>query len=210
MVEQPEIGRELREHNEKIVQCLLLLNEQRNELAFLIEKQYEERKKLEMEMERITYKLCLINKSLSQRIRTKNNYDKTLMEIEVKYNELVKTSENLLVVVQKEFNELDSTINKKTSTGSTVIVDDKGSCSPVSEKECQCDTLKETKVEKPTVTMTDTKIDVELPTKLEKSPEARTNGSSKEKDSDEDNHQMANNAGSDEDLNLELNFKEYS
>lgn len=61
---QGDFGQELRENNEKIIECILLLREQREELIFIIEKQYEERKKLETEMERITYKLCLVSFSL--------------------------------------------------------------------------------------------------------------------------------------------------
>lgn len=58
---QGDFGQELRTNNDKIVECILLLREQREELAYIIGKQYEERKKLETEMERITYKLCLVN-----------------------------------------------------------------------------------------------------------------------------------------------------
>lgn len=58
---QEEFGQELRENNQKIVECVRLLREQRDELAFIIEKQYQERKKLETDMERITYKLCLVS-----------------------------------------------------------------------------------------------------------------------------------------------------
>lgn len=57
---EQELGRELKENNEKIVHCLLEMRTQRDELVFLIQKQREERKKLEVEMERLTYKLCLV------------------------------------------------------------------------------------------------------------------------------------------------------
>lgn len=58
---QGDFGQELKQNNEKIIECIVLLREQRDELAFIIERQYEERKKLETEMERITYKLCLVS-----------------------------------------------------------------------------------------------------------------------------------------------------
>ncbi|CAG9820598.1 unnamed protein product [Phaedon cochleariae] len=172
--EKEDIGQELRENNEKIVECILLLRDQRDELGFIIERQYEERKKLETEMERITYKLCLvrifkgnlylskfklrliteehhiivqnsreinnwgeylandqkfipdalkfidivrhINKSLAQRIKAKQDYDNTLNEIESNYAKLVKDSGDLLLMIKKEFEKLDSMINKRTST----------------------------------------------------------------------------------------------
>lgn len=57
---QEDLGKELRENSDKIVECILLLREQRAELAYIIERQYEERQKLENEMEKITYKLCLV------------------------------------------------------------------------------------------------------------------------------------------------------
>lgn len=133
---QEDLGQELRENNDKIVECILLLRQQREELCYIIEKQYDERKKLETEMERITYKLCLvssffrnfkitkfswlltfqINKSLTQRLKAKTNYDKTLEEIEENYAKLVKNSGALLLVIQKEFAKLDSLLNKHTST----------------------------------------------------------------------------------------------
>ncbi|XP_072388506.1 macrophage migration inhibitory factor-like isoform X1 [Diabrotica undecimpunctata] len=54
-----DIGGELRNNNEKIVEYILSLRQHRDELIYIIDKQYKERKKLETEMERITYKLCL-------------------------------------------------------------------------------------------------------------------------------------------------------
>ncbi|XP_023020511.1 uncharacterized protein [Leptinotarsa decemlineata] len=111
-----DMGRELRENNEKIVECILLLKEQRDELTFIIDKQQEERKKLETEMERITYKLCLINKSLAQRIKAKSSYDNTINEIEENYAKLVRESDDLLGLIKTEFDKLESLINKKTST----------------------------------------------------------------------------------------------
>lgn len=55
-----EIGKEVKENNEKIVRYLLELKSQRDELMFLIQKQVDEKAKFEMEMERLTYKLCLV------------------------------------------------------------------------------------------------------------------------------------------------------
>lgn len=57
---EEEIGKEVKENNEKIVRYLLELRAQRDELMFLIQKQAEEKAKFEMEMERLTYKLCLV------------------------------------------------------------------------------------------------------------------------------------------------------
>lgn len=109
-------GGELRENNEKIVECILLLRDQRSELGFIIEKQYEERKNLEKEMERLTFKLCLLNKSLAQRILAKKNYDETIAEVEARYKKLIENSSDLLEYLKSEFQELESMLSKKTGT----------------------------------------------------------------------------------------------
>lgn len=53
---------------------------------------------------------------MAQRIKAKTNYDKTLEEVEVNYEKLVKNSGDLLQFIQKEFAQLDSQMNKKTNT----------------------------------------------------------------------------------------------
>lgn len=58
--DKDEMAKELRENNDKICNYICNLKSQREELIYIIEKQYDERKRLETEMERITYKLCLV------------------------------------------------------------------------------------------------------------------------------------------------------
>lgn len=67
-------GLELKERNEKICNCIKELKVQRNELDFLIEKQQEEKIKLQTEIERITYKLSLV-RSLLLYIRLSNSFN---------------------------------------------------------------------------------------------------------------------------------------
>ncbi|XP_057669921.1 uncharacterized protein LOC130902106 [Diorhabda carinulata] len=122
-----EIGRELKENNEKIVEYIVCLRQHREELTYIIDKQYKERKKLETEMERVTYKLCLINKSMAQRIKTKKLYDDTIAEIESNYCHLIKDSEKILGVIRSEYEKLESTLNKKTSTEETDLTDENAS-----------------------------------------------------------------------------------
>ncbi|CAG9857709.1 unnamed protein product [Phyllotreta striolata] len=111
-----EMGRILKENNDKICDYICNLRTQRDDLVYIIEKQYEERKRLETEMERITYKLCLINKSMAQRIKAKCLYDQTIDEVEEQYSKLVKDSGTILALVQNRFQKLDGMINKTTST----------------------------------------------------------------------------------------------
>ncbi|KAG5881467.1 hypothetical protein JTB14_000895 [Gonioctena quinquepunctata] len=133
-----DLGKELRENNEKIVECIKTLKEQRDELAYIIEKQQEERQKLETEMERITYKLCLINKSLAQRIKAKTCYDNTLIEIENNYAKLVKDSGDLLGLIKIEFENLESMINKKTNTEEQLMLNGSGEQIYRDDKACTC------------------------------------------------------------------------
>lgn len=53
-------GSELRLNNEKIVEYMRLLKKQKDEITFLIEKQEEEKVKIQNEIEKLTYKLTLV------------------------------------------------------------------------------------------------------------------------------------------------------
>nr|CAH7742941.1 unnamed protein product [Callosobruchus chinensis] len=105
--------------------------------------------RLETEMERITYKLCLLNKSLAQRINAKTCYDKTLQEMEEKYANLVKNSADLLMYIKEEFSDLESMINKKTSTdegptgGYVVDTQASGERGQLGGKTCKCKPLRQ-------------------------------------------------------------------
>lgn len=55
-------GAQLRKNNDQIVHYLTTLKTQRNEINQLIQKQEDEMKKLQQEVERITYKIALVAK----------------------------------------------------------------------------------------------------------------------------------------------------
>lgn len=57
-----------------------------------------------------------LTKSLNQRIQAKDNYDKTIKEIEDNYNSLVKESGKLLSALTSEFQQLEEMMDKKTNT----------------------------------------------------------------------------------------------
>nr|XP_008194938.1 PREDICTED: Sjoegren syndrome nuclear autoantigen 1 homolog [Tribolium castaneum] len=109
-------GHELRENNEKIVKLMSILKKQRNEMNFLIEKQVEEKSRIQNEIERLSFKLSLLTKSLGQRVLAKNNYDKTIKEIEENYSSLVEESGKLLSTITKEVHELEEIMDKKIGT----------------------------------------------------------------------------------------------
>ncbi|CAG9768057.1 unnamed protein product [Ceutorhynchus assimilis] len=112
-----ETGKTLNTNNQGIIKYLCGMEEERNNLGTIIQKQFEEREKIESDIEKLTFKLGLINKSLTMRIKTKNNYDKTIDEIKVHYEKLVDSSNNLREIVEKTQTELDSLMNKKIGTG---------------------------------------------------------------------------------------------
>ncbi|KAJ8909880.1 hypothetical protein NQ315_013514 [Exocentrus adspersus] len=122
--EEEVMGKEVKENNEAIVHCLLELRKQRDDLEYLLEKQLEEKKTLEMEMERLTYKLCLINKSMGQRAKALENYNETIGEIEQQYEKLKQNALELKTALASECDQLDSLINKKTSTEDALGKDD--------------------------------------------------------------------------------------
>ncbi|KAF5284657.1 hypothetical protein FQR65_LT13488 [Abscondita terminalis] len=101
-------GTILKERNEQIVKYISELKTQRNELNFLIDKQQEEKFKLETEIRRITYKLSLLNKSAEET-----------------YGKIVESSGALLDSVQKTTEKLESSMDKKVGTESSYIVESK-------------------------------------------------------------------------------------
>ncbi|XP_044261445.1 cilia- and flagella-associated protein 251-like [Tribolium madens] len=109
-------GHELRENNEKIVKLMSILKKQRNEMNYLIEKQKEEKNRIQNEIEKLTFKLSLLTKSLGQRVQAKSNYDKTIKEIEENYSSLVEESGKLLSTITKEVHELEEIMDKKIGT----------------------------------------------------------------------------------------------
>lgn len=128
-----EPGPELNVYSEQIVKCIMELREQRDEINLLISKQEEEKLRLKTEMQRINYKLALvivivfgrafylkvffqISKSLSQRLKAKLAYDKTIEEAEKNYKQLVLNSGQLLDSVQKTVNQLTDAMDKKVGT----------------------------------------------------------------------------------------------
>lgn len=62
---------------------------------------------------------------MAQRLKAKQNYNATINEIEEKYRKLKENSGDLMAMVAKDFDQLDSLLNKKTSTED--IVNMKGS-----------------------------------------------------------------------------------
>lgn len=53
---------------------------------------------------------------MTQRMEARNNYDKTICEIESSYNSIVMSSERLLGCVEKEYGALESIMDKKVGT----------------------------------------------------------------------------------------------
>lgn len=124
-------GLKLSENNDKIVDCILELKAQYAEMCLLLKKQEEERVKLQAEMDRIAYKLLMVkkralkklntkkiffqlNKSIVQRTKNIQIYEKTIAEAEARYGELVRTSNFLVKALQDNAEFLDAnTGNKK-------------------------------------------------------------------------------------------------
>lgn len=55
-----QVGKELDVNNQGIVKYLCGIEEERRNLEIIIQKQYQERKRIEADIERLTYKLCLV------------------------------------------------------------------------------------------------------------------------------------------------------
>ncbi|XP_017769250.1 PREDICTED: uncharacterized protein LOC108557303 [Nicrophorus vespilloides] len=106
----------LKTNNDKIISYIQELKRQRDEVIHTIRKQEEEKALLNTEMERLAYKINIISKSLAQRIVARDRYNEAIAEAEDYYNKLVESSGVLLNAVQKDFNELFESMDKKVGT----------------------------------------------------------------------------------------------
>ena len=85
------------------------LKEKRDELVRKIQKDEEERQKVQIEMANLNKRLGQVNESLTKKTSSKEEYDKTIQDTEDAYVRILETSQNLLSHLKRE----KVTINKK-------------------------------------------------------------------------------------------------
>ena len=107
-----EQGAALQSYNNDLVKCLEELCERRNLLQKDIDKEEQEKHILEAQLKTLQDKLARVDASLSNKMATKAEYDKTISESEQAYMKILESSQVLLNVVKRDA----ATLHQKASS----------------------------------------------------------------------------------------------
>lgn len=105
-------GAALQTYNQELVKCLEEMKYRRVELQKQIESQEEEKKNLQVEIERMSHKLTKLNDGLVKRIAVRNEYDRTITDTETAFVKILEASQLLLSTVKQEATTLDQSLVK--------------------------------------------------------------------------------------------------
>ncbi|XP_019875700.1 Sjoegren syndrome nuclear autoantigen 1 homolog [Aethina tumida] len=111
-----DLGRELLEWNDIILNHLTQLKEQREELDFIIKKQQDELERLKQELEEKTKLSARFGENSKGMLESLEIFDKVIKMLEEGYGNLVETSEGVANLITDEINQLEQIMDKKTST----------------------------------------------------------------------------------------------
>eukprot|EP00854_Cymbomonas_tetramitiformis_P027491 gene27491-33907_t len=78
-------GAALQNHNNELVKCLEDLRDKRDEINRQIQREEEEKAKIQNDLTVLTKRLAQINDSIARKVTSRNDYDKTIMETEAAY-----------------------------------------------------------------------------------------------------------------------------
>ena len=99
-------GAALQNYNNELVKCLEELCERRQRLEREIEKDRREKAVLDSQLSQLTAKINALDASLTKKLDTKAEYDKTIRESESAYMKILESSQVLLNVVKKDSMQL--------------------------------------------------------------------------------------------------------
>lgn len=99
-------GAALQTYNNELVKCLEELCERRNDLQNDIQKDEQDKAQLERQLQSLQQQLDKVNKSLAEKLETRDKYDKTITESEKAYLKILESSQVLLNVVKKDAKDL--------------------------------------------------------------------------------------------------------
>ncbi|KAJ8346992.1 hypothetical protein SKAU_G00283930 [Synaphobranchus kaupii] len=99
-------GAAMQTYNNELVKCLEELRSKREELNRQIQKEEEERTRLQHEMHLLTEKLKQVNGSLARRTSARAEFDRTIAETEAAYMKILESSQTLLSVLKREAGNL--------------------------------------------------------------------------------------------------------
>ncbi|KAK2143519.1 hypothetical protein LSH36_834g00048 [Paralvinella palmiformis] len=113
-------GAALQTYNNELVKCIEDLCTKRDELQKQILDEEEEKRKVQNDIRILTEKLAKINESLSKKMASRNEFDKTIAETEAAYMKILESSQTLLNVLKKESQTLGTVSNHLPQTQPSV------------------------------------------------------------------------------------------
>uniref|UniRef100_A0A7S3HR28 Uncharacterized protein n=1 Tax=Spumella elongata TaxID=89044 RepID=A0A7S3HR28_9STRA len=104
-------GASLQNFNNELVKCIEDLREKREEINRQLQKDEEDKAKIQRDLSVLTDRLTKINESLARKVTARNEYDRTIQETEGAYMKILESSATLLQVLKRETVTL---VKKKT------------------------------------------------------------------------------------------------
>lgn len=95
-------------YNKELKLCILEMRDKRDTVIKQINQEEEEKRKLEMEIDKLTDRHSKLNEILSKRKAKKKDYDKTIDQTEAAYKKIIESSQTLLHVLKAEVQNLHS------------------------------------------------------------------------------------------------------
>jgi len=93
-------GATLQSYNNELVRCIEDLCTRRDELQKQILDEEEEKNKLQNDIRILTERLAKVNESLSKKIASRAEFDRTIAETEAAYTKILESSQTLLNVLK--------------------------------------------------------------------------------------------------------------
>ncbi|KAL4219296.1 Sjoegren syndrome nuclear autoantigen 1 [Mactra antiquata] len=108
-------GAALQSYNNELVKCINDLCGKRDELHKSILQEEEEKAKLQNDIRILTERLAKVNESLSKKMASRNEFDRTIAETEGAYMKILESSQTLLNVLKRESHSLREKSTAKSS-----------------------------------------------------------------------------------------------
>lgn len=99
---QAQANTTLSNYNAELIKCIEDLRHKREELNRQIQKEEDDKSKIQKEVAVLTDRLQKINESLVRKTQARNEYDKTVQETEAAYMKILESSQTLLHVLKRE------------------------------------------------------------------------------------------------------------
>eukprot|EP00918_Siedleckia_nematoides_P035021 GHVU01076114.1.p1 GENE.GHVU01076114.1~~GHVU01076114.1.p1 ORF type:complete len:127 (+),score=21.05 GHVU01076114.1:107-487(+) len=101
-------GAALQTYNNELVKCIEELCSRRDELHKQILEEDEEKRKIQNDLRILTERLARVNETLSKKMASRAEFDKTIAQTESAYMKILESSQTLLNVLKKETQTLST------------------------------------------------------------------------------------------------------